>query len=181
MHTHICIHACASTRGCARACTQRTRARVHRLACPPTRVKQTTHAHTHPRTHTCKHTCTCMHAHAHALRTYTHAHVCIRTHNAHACIRTHTREHTCTCARTRANTPTYFCCALEGWGHTPQLWVVFRKTLSLLGCLALSLLGCLAWHYPSWWGWAQHPVLISMQARKPCVQPRCKTGKLREL
>jgi len=46
------------------------------------------------------------------------------------------REHTRTCARTRATTY-IFGCALTDWGHTPQLWFVIRKTLSLFDCLAL--------------------------------------------
>jgi len=67
------------------------------------------------------------------------AHACMRPHNVHACIRTRTCEHTCTCARTRTNTCPHILRS-NRWGHIPQLWVVFRKTLSLLGCLALSVL-----------------------------------------
>jgi len=58
---------------------------------------------------------------------------------AHACICTRMRKHTSACARTRATTY-IFGCALTDWGHTPQLWFEFRKTLSLFGCLALFVL-----------------------------------------
>jgi len=93
----------------------------------------TTHAHTPPRLNTRA----CMRTHTRF--TCTQAHSCTHPHNAHACIRTRMREHTGTCARTRATTYT-FGCALTDWGHTPQLWFVFSKTLSLFGCLALFVL-----------------------------------------
>jgi len=93
----------------------------------------TTHAHTPPRMNTRA----CMRIHTRYARTQ--AHSCTHPHNAHTCIRTRMREHASTCART--GTTTYiFGCALTDWGHTPQLWFVFRKTLSLFDCLALFVL-----------------------------------------
>ena len=92
----------------------------------------TTHAHTHPRMNTRAH------AHAHTLRTHAgtlvHAPAqctCMHTH-AHARTHLHMRTHSCNHLQ--------FGCALTDWGHTPQLWFVFGKTLSLFGCLALFVL-----------------------------------------
>jgi len=80
--------------------------RMNTHACA--RIRANTPAHACMRTHmryaqhagTCMHApaqCTCMHMHAHA-----------RTH-------LHMRTHSC------KHMPTYFCCALTDWGHTPQL------------------------------------------------------------
>jgi len=92
----------------------------------------------HARTHASAHEHACMHAHAHALRTHArtlmHAPAqctCMHTH-AHARTHLHMRTHSCNHLQ--------FGCALTDWGHTPQLWFVFGKTLSLFGCLALFVL-----------------------------------------
>ena len=132
---------------CTHTLHMRARASAQECACTAhdafKRARTDTHApwHVwadHARTHASAHEHACIHAHAHALRT--HAGTFIHAlHNAHACIRTRTREHTCTCARTRVNAY-IFGCALTDWGHTPQLWFVFRKTLFLFGCLALFVL-----------------------------------------
>jgi len=110
------------------------------------------------RTHTRKHTRTCTHAHAHPRYAHARSHMqaCARTMYLHAYARgtcTHApAQCPCMCTyahvRTRLHmrthlykhTPTYFGCALTDWGHNPQQWVVFRKTLSLFGCLALFVL-----------------------------------------
>jgi len=106
---------------------------VHKTRMHPGTCGLTTHAHTPPRLNTRA----CMRTHTRFARTQ--AHSCTHPHNAHACIRSLMREHTSTCARTRATTY-IFGCVLTDWGHTPQLWFVFRKTLSLFGCLALFVL-----------------------------------------
>jgi len=124
-----------------------TQSSAHAETCMPGTCGLTMHAHTPPRLNTRA----CMRTHTRCARTQ--AHSCTHPHNAHACIRTNMHEHTSTCARTRATTY-IFGCALTDWGHTPQLWFVFRKTLSLFGCLALFVLhshgvvsGC------NWWLW----------------------------
>jgi len=138
MLVHI-IHALIRTRTrytCARAHPRNAHAQhmTHSSAHAQTRKHPgtcglTTHAHAHPRMNTRS----CMRTHTRYARMY--AHSCTHPHNTHACIRKRMREHTCTCARTRATN-----CALTDWGHTPQLWFVLRKILSLFGCLALFVL-----------------------------------------
>ena len=116
------------------------------------------HEHACMHTHTRKHTRTCTHAHAHPRYAHARSHMqaCARTMHMHAYARgtcTHApAQCPCMCTyahvRTRLHmrthlykhTPAYFGCALTDWGHNPQQWVVFRKTLSLFGCLALFVL-----------------------------------------
>jgi len=144
----------------------RAQTRMHPGTRGPDHARTHAPAHEHAcmRTHTYKHTHTCMHAHAHALRTHAgtcmHATAqctCMHTY-AHARTHLHMRTHSC------KHTPTYFGCALTDWSHTPQLWVVFRKTFSLFGCLALSVLhshGHASGGNAGGWGWVASLAAVS--------------------
>ena len=94
----------------------------------------------HARTHASAHEHACMHAHAHALRT--HARTLMHAPAQCSCMHTHAHARTHLHMRTHSCNHLQFGCALTDWGHTPQLWFVFGKTLSLFGCLALSFLDC---------------------------------------
>jgi len=119
-------------------------------------MRVNTHTHARIRAKMCihmqmTHTST-KYMHAYARGTCTHApaqYSYMRTY-AHAQTRLYMRPHSC------KHTPTYFGCALTDWGHTSQQWVVFRKTLSLFGCLALFVLhshGHASGGKAGGWGW----------------------------
>jgi len=129
-HTHTRMRICARMR--TRIHTTHTSARAQTGMHSDTRGPN--HARTHAPAH--EHACMCMHT------CNTPAHPCMRRHTRHAHARRHMHAGTCThapaqmhmhayararanthaqSARPRATTPTYFCCALADWGHTPQL------------------------------------------------------------
>jgi hypothetical protein len=136
MHVHMRMDARAP------ACKTHTSARAQARLLPDTREPDHALIHAPARTRMSAHaraqtTCTCMHAHAHAQRTCLHVHAFMRTHNAHACRHTHTRANTHAHAHAHVRTHTHIFSLRAGrLGPYSSAVMLFRKTVSRLGCLA---------------------------------------------
>ena len=134
VHAHI-THARARIRARMRMHMHMTHSSAHaQTRMHPGTCGPTTHAHMHPRMNTRA----CMRTHTHYART--HARTCMHAPAQCTCMHTHAHARTHLHMRTHSCNHLQFGCALTDWGHTPQLWFVFGKTLSLFGCLALFVL-----------------------------------------